>query len=151
MDSRQHERARRRFSVDEKVVIIAEYEQALVSEHGAATLVLRRHGISREAMSNWRKDNDLGLLVPGRKAGRAAMDRKERAEYLRLKKENEALRARLARSESAVEILGKASALLESLSKSAQMDHVQDSAMQEENPEATPPPGQGPQSSAPAP
>ncbi|KUM35770.1 hypothetical protein AR689_17465 [Arthrobacter sp. EpRS71] len=47
------------------------------------------------------------------------MNDRERHELNRLRKENEKLKAKLEKSEAAVDILGKASALLEALARSA--------------------------------
>jgi hypothetical protein len=47
------------------------------------------------------------------------MNDRDRGELDRLRKENDKLRAKLEKSEAAVDILGKASALLEALARSA--------------------------------
>lgn len=106
------------FTLDERIAIIREYELAEFGQRGA---VLRRHGIASSTISKWRKAQREGLLEPSASARvtRTQMNRKERAEYLDLQKENAALKARLAQAESTVEVLGKASALLEALAKSA--------------------------------
>jgi len=49
------------------------------------------------------------------------LTKQERIEFLRLQKENAILKAQLEQSESAVEVLGKASELLSALAKSSQI------------------------------
>ncbi|WP_460437169.1 hypothetical protein [Arthrobacter tecti] len=49
------------------------------------------------------------------------MNKRERADYVRVMRENETLKAKLAQSESAVEVLGKASELLASMAKSSRI------------------------------
>lgn len=60
-------------------------------------------------------------MVQGQSANKYVLSKRERSELNRLQAENEALKARLAQSESAVEVLGKASELLTALAKSSQL------------------------------
>jgi transposase-like protein len=77
-------------------------------------------------MLRWRKQKREGLLEPSEgKETRVALSRAERAAFSHLKSENATLQARLALAESTVDVLGKASALLESLAKSARPQPIQ--------------------------
>lgn len=108
---------RRTFTAEYKLRILEEYENAESPRDRAA--LLRREGIYTSTISEWRRTRDAAPAAipegrPGRPA-RAAAD----AENERLRKENEKLAAELARTKAALEIVGKAHALLELLSESA--------------------------------
>jgi transposase len=109
---------RRTFTAEYKLRILGEYENAESPRDRAA--LLRREGIYTSTISEWRRVRDAAASAaipqssPGRPA-RAAAD----AENERLRKENEKLAAELARTKAALEIVGKAHALLEMLSESA--------------------------------
>jgi hypothetical protein len=84
-------------------------------------------GINPTTARDWQRAREAGLLKPPGSAGRSTgyvkgglMDKRDRAELERLKRENAALKKKLEQSEAAVDVLGKASALLESLARSAQ-------------------------------
>ncbi len=69
-------------------------------------------------MSEWRRARDAGLLAgkaPGASVGRPSV---EQAEIARLTRELEVTRAKLSRTQTALEIMGKARELLEDISKS---------------------------------
>lgn len=73
-------------------------------------------------IAEWRKQRDAGVLegkAPGEKVGKLT---REQAEIARLKKELAQANNRLATTEAALGIMGKAHALLESLSESADTD-----------------------------
>lgn len=111
------EKNSRRFTLNQRIAIIAEYEVAEMGQRGA---VLRRHGITSTTMTRWRKQKREGLLEPSDKTeSRMALSRAERATLVGLRSENAALKAELAQEKGAVEVLGKASALLDALAKSA--------------------------------
>jgi transposase-like protein len=115
----------RRFTLNQRIAIIAEYEVAEMGQRGA---VLRRHEITSPTMTRWRKQKRAGLLEPSDKTeSRMALSRVERAAFIRMQADYAALEARLAQSEGAVEVLGKASALLEALAKSARPAPAEDS------------------------
>lgn len=98
--------------------MLAEYE--LCVELGEKSVFLRRVGVSQSSMSRWAIEKRAGLLIPkDGKQNKYMMSHRDRIEYERVRRENEALKAKLAQSESAVEVLGKASALLEALARSA--------------------------------
>lgn len=106
-----------RFTLNQRIAILDEYE---ATDHGMRGGVLRRYDITAATISRWAKARREGLLLPSeKKESTRALTRSERAELNRLNEENADLKARLAQSESTVEVLGKASALLEALAKSA--------------------------------
>jgi transposase len=109
---------RRAFTAEYKLRVLQEYENAESPRERAA--LLRREGIYTSSISEWRRARDAATRdpVPEAKPGRPARDAAD-AENERLRKENEKLAAELARTKAALEIVGKAHALLELLSESA--------------------------------
>jgi len=70
----------------------------------------------------WRKQRDAGVLAgkrPGERVGRLTA---EQAEIARLTRENARMSKRLHTTEAALDIMGKAHALLETLSERADSD-----------------------------
>ncbi|NKR43376.1 hypothetical protein GS503_21645 [Rhodococcus hoagii] len=113
-------RRRRAFSPTDKLAYLTAYEQAC--EHGDGGAYLRRDGLYSSLISEWRKQRDAGVLdgAPSRpKIGKLTT---EQAEIARLRRELDRTNKRLATTEAALEIMGKAHALLESLSESADTD-----------------------------
>ncbi len=111
---------RRAFSASDKLTHLDAYEQAV--ERGEGGAYLRGEGLYSSLISEWRKQRDAGMLAgkgPGEKVGKLTA---EQAEIARLKRENERLNKRLATTETALDIMGKAHALLESLSERADSD-----------------------------
>ena len=109
---------RRTFTAEYKMRIVAEYEQA--GDPGARGALLRREGLYSSHISEWRRARDKGATEgleekPAGRPGRAAAD----SENERLRAENEKLAIELARTRAALEVVGKAHALLELLSESA--------------------------------
>lgn len=103
---------RRRFTVEQKLRILAEYEAAQTPEARGA--VLRREGIYSSHIALWRQKRDSG--------GKAALDRKrgpkpnpQARELEKLRRENERLLKRTAQLEKIVEVQGKMQALLQEL------------------------------------
>ena len=112
---------RRTFSAAYKARIVREYDQAEgPGERGA---LLRREGLYTSHISQWRSSRDTGAEngLAEKPAGRPARSAAD-AENERLRKENEKLAAELARTKAALEVVGKAHALLELLSESADSD-----------------------------
>jgi transposase len=112
---------RRTFTAAYKARIVREYDQAAgPGERGA---LLRREGLYTSHISQWRNSRDTGAEngLAERPAGRRARSAAD-AENERLRKENEKLAAELARTKAALEVVGKAHALLELLSESADSD-----------------------------
>ena len=107
---------RRTFTAEYKLAVLAEYEAA---EPGAKGALLRREGLYSSHIVEWRRARDVGALnalaAQGRKPTRSA----EAVELERLRRQNERLVAELGRTKAALDIMGKAHALLESLSESA--------------------------------
>ena len=108
---------RRSFTAEYKARILEEYDALAVgsSERGA---LLRREGLYSSHLAEWRKVRDAGghgALAPKAKPRRSA----EQVELEKVRRRNERLEAELARTKLALEITGKAHALLELLSESA--------------------------------
>jgi transposase-like protein len=123
MDS-DHPRAdrprRRVFTTADKLAHLDAYERAV--EQGEGGAYLRREGLYSSLISEWRKQRDGGLLAgkaPGEKVGKLSA---EQAEIARLTRENARLNKRLSTTGAALDIMGKAHALLESLSERADSD-----------------------------
>jgi transposase len=113
-------RRRRAFTASDKLAHLSAYEQAC--EHGEGGAYLRREGLYSSLISEWRKQRDAGVLAgkgPGEKVGRLTA---EQAEIARLRRENARMSKRLATTEAALDIMGKAHAPLESLSERADSD-----------------------------
>jgi len=110
---------RRSFSPEQKLAILAAYDEA--TELGAKGALLRREGIYSSQITEWRKARETGSL-----AGLGAKPRSVRSadakEADRLRKKNERLEAELKKTRTALDIVGKAHALLEMLSESADIE-----------------------------
>jgi transposase len=112
---------RRAFTAAYKARILQEYDQLQTGRERGA--LLRREGLYSSHIDGWRKARDAaaanGLAdKPAGRPGRSA----EAVENERLRKENEKLTAELTRTKAALEVVGKAHALLELLSESADSD-----------------------------
>ena len=80
---------------------------------------LRREGLYSSLITEWRRLRDAGVLE-GESAGQSVgRPSKDQAEIARLRRELETTQQRLGRTEAALEIMGKARALLEDISESA--------------------------------
>lgn len=111
--------ARRRFSNDFKDRIVNEYDNAADSEERGA--LLRREGLYTSHISEWRNQRarrDQPAATSKDRRRRSA----EQAELDRLRAKNAKLEVELRRTKMALEITGKAHALLELLSESADID-----------------------------
>ncbi len=110
---------RRRFSNDFKDRIVDEYDNAESGEARGA--LLRREGLYSSHISEWRNQrahrNEPATTAKDRRRRSA-----EQAELEKLRKKNAKLEAELKRTKMALEITGKAHALLELLSESADID-----------------------------
>jgi transposase-like protein len=106
---------RRTFTAEYKAQMLAEYEAA---DHGERGAILRREGLYSSHITEWRKAAEAGATSA---LGPKARDRRDRNRD----REVEALRARaekaeteLAQTRAALDLVGKAHALLETLSES---------------------------------
>jgi transposase len=109
---------RRSFTPAQKLEHLAEYEAACQSGQGGA--YLRREGLYSSLITEWRRLRDAGMLAgkqPGTKLGRPSA---QQAEIARLRRELARAEAKLATTQTALDIMGKAHALLEQISKSAE-------------------------------
>ena len=111
------ERPRRRaFTAEYKLRFLAEYEAAQPGERGA---LLRREGLYSSHLVEWRRARDAGALAGLSAPPRAGKRSPEQAELERLRRDKAKVEAELARTKAALDIVGKAHALLELLSESA--------------------------------
>ena len=111
---------RRAFSASDKLAHLAAYEDAV--ERGEGGAYLRAEGLYSSLISEWRKQRDAGVLAgkkPGERVGKLTA---EQAEIARLTRELARANKRLATTETALDIMGKAHALLQSLAESADPD-----------------------------
>jgi hypothetical protein len=115
---------RRTFTREHKMRILDEYEGASIPQERNA--LLRREGIYSAYISEWRRERDRAASAPAsdKGPGRPAKSAAD-AENERLRKENERISAKLAKTEAALEIMGKVHALLETLSESADSEKNQ--------------------------
>jgi transposase-like protein len=107
---------RRSFSPAEKLALLAGYETAV--ETGQGNGFLREHGLYSSLISEWRRTRDAGMLAgkpAGAVVGRPSTDQ---AEIARLRRQLDVAQRRLARTETALVIMGKAQQLLEEISES---------------------------------
>jgi len=116
--------SRRAVSPAYKLAMVAAYENAPNGEKGA---LLRREGLYSSHIIEWTRARDAGLLgKPGRVTdsgtsgtGRPKRKNSEQLELEKLRRQNEKLQADLKKTRMALDIMGKAHALLEELSESA--------------------------------
>jgi transposase-like protein len=114
--------SRRVFTAEYKLAIVAEYENAPNGEKGA---VLRREGLYSSHIIEWTRARDAGALtgVTDQQASGARPKKSaEQVELEKLRRQNEKLRSDLMKTRMALDIMGKAHALLEELSESAEND-----------------------------
>ncbi len=112
---------RRIFPPEYKLSILAEYDRC--SDSGDKGALLRREGLYSSIITDWRRQHREGTLVVSE--GRASAGGRQvptRAEVDKLRAENQRLRTKLAKAEAIIEVQGKVQALLEELSKSADID-----------------------------
>ena len=102
---------RRTFTAEYKARIVAEYDAA---EHGERGVILRREGLYSSHITEWRRAAAAGAVGA---LGPKIKDRRDR-EIEQLRARAEKAEAELARTKAALDIVGKAHALLETLSES---------------------------------
>jgi transposase-like protein len=111
------------FSPEYKLAIVTEYENARNGEKGA---ILRREALYSSHVIEWTRARDAGMLTtqpadpaaPPKRAKKTA----EQIELEKLRRRNAKLEADLTKTRLALDIMGKAHALLEELSESADND-----------------------------
>ena len=107
---------RRSFSAEYKLAILDEYERLPEGEKGS---LLRREGLYSSHIVEWRRARDAGALKELTPKVRPAQRSAEQKELDRARRRIDRLEAELAKTKLALEITGKAHALLEMLSESA--------------------------------
>src|SRR5450755_4696564 len=115
-------RRRRAFTAREKLDHLTAYEAACAAGDGGG-VYLREQGVYSSQITEWRKLRDAGVLAgkkPGEKIGRPSA---EQAEVARLTRELDLTRQRLAKTEAALDLVGKAHALLEEFSERADTEN----------------------------
>ena len=111
---------RRRFTADYKLAILAEYDR--LSADGAKGAWLRREGLYTSHLVEWRRAREAGTL---QRTGATPAGPKPAGDVAALAKATrraERAEAELAKTRMALEIMGKAHALLEMLAESADSD-----------------------------
>lgn len=113
---------RRAFTAEYKLAMVAAYDRA--TEAGERGALLRREGLYHSHIIEWRKARDAGTLVARPTAGQPEAKQGnqndppsprrrrrgatgEQAELERLRRQNEKLARDLARTQAALEIMGK--------------------------------------------
>ena len=115
---------RRVFSPEYKLAIVTEYENAPNGEKGA---ILRREGLYSSHVIEWTRARNAGALTTSGPADSITPSRRpkksaEQIELEILRRRNAQLEADLTKTRLALDIMGKAHALLEELSESADND-----------------------------
>lgn len=118
-------RRRRAFTAREKLDHLTAYEAACAAGDGGGGGggYLREQGVYSSQITEWRKLRDAGVLAgkrPGEKIGRPSADQ---VEIARLTRELDLTRRRLAKTEAALDLVGKAHALLEEFSERADTEN----------------------------
>jgi transposase len=113
---------RRRFTAEYKLAILADYDR--LEANGEKGALLRREGLHTSHLAEWRRAREAGTLHgPGQAQG--ASGSRASGDAAALTKANSKvarLEAELAKNRLALEIMGKAHALLEMLAESADPD-----------------------------
>ncbi|MGH3469754.1 MAG: hypothetical protein ACRDQF_18690 [Thermocrispum sp.] len=111
------------FSPEYKLGMVAEYENAANGEKGA---VLRREGLYSSHIIEWARARDAGALTgdsaesttPAKRVKKTA----DQLEVEKLRRQNVKLTSDLKKTRMALDIMGKAHALLAEVSESAEND-----------------------------
>lgn len=106
---------RRTFTAEYKAAVLAEYDAADRAERGA---ILRREGLYTSHIAEWRKAAEAGATSA---LGPKTRDRRDR-EIAELRARAEKAEAELAKTQAALDLVGKAHALLETLSQTTDTD-----------------------------
>ena len=111
---------RRTFTAEFKARILDEYDAA--PDAAARGAILRRERLYGSHILDWRKARDAGAaagLTDRRQSAERTRKNTETAELTRLRRQNSRLENELAKTRTALDIMGKAHALLELLAESA--------------------------------
>lgn len=111
---------RRTIALAQKLAYLQGYENAIQSGEGRG--YLRANALYSSQIVEWRRLRDAGILdgnTPSNSTKSVGKLSKEQAEIDRLKKQLAASEQKLATTQTALDIMGKAHALLEQISKSA--------------------------------
>lgn len=106
---------RRTFTAQYKAQIVAEYDAA---DHGERGAILRREGLYSSHITEWRKAAAAGAVTALSSKTKDRRDRQCDREIEQLRARAEKAESELARTRAALDIVGKAHALLETLSES---------------------------------
>ena len=116
---------RRAFTLEYKLAMVAEYENA---PNGQKGVILRREGLYSSHIIEWARARDAGALAgDSAESARPAKRGKKTAEQVELEKlrrHNDKLAADLKKTRMALDIMGKAHALLAELSESAENEQL---------------------------
>ncbi|SNV12306.1 Uncharacterised protein [Rhodococcus rhodochrous] len=111
----------RAFSMAYKIEFLRRWDTCV--ERGAKTRLLRENNLAQGTVRRWLQARDEGHLqksmVEAADKARDRLDSRDRAELAELRRENERLRDKVAQSDAAVEILGKAFELLQGIHKTS--------------------------------
>lgn len=121
------------FTAEQKWVLLLEYDQCL--DRGSKSAFCRRIGLNPSTPREWLRLRSTGELrdpatVEDMKKPQRHLGWEERQELERLRRDNTLLERQLEQSEAAVDVLGKAAALLEALAKSAEPQEIMTSPPQ---------------------
>jgi len=105
------------FSAEYKARILSEYDA--VEEPGGKGALLRREGLYSSHLVEWRRARDAGALQALSPAGRPGKRTPEQTRIAALTARAECAERELAKTRAALDVVGKAHALLELLSESA--------------------------------
>jgi len=110
---------RRRFTAEYKLAVLAEYDAAAGGMKGS---ILRREGLYSSHLTEWRKARDAGAMTGLETRVKGSKRHPAEIELDRERRRRERAETELARSRAALDLMGKAHALLELLSESADLD-----------------------------
>lgn len=116
MSPRSDRPRHRSFTAQYKLDMLTEYDAADAAGRG---VLLRREGLYSSHLSEWRKARDSGALGGLAPAARPSKTSAEQRELAKATARAERAERELAKTKAALEIVGKAHALLEMLSESA--------------------------------
>lgn len=105
--------ARRRYSAEYKLKILAQYDNCQNS--GEVGALLRREGLYSSHLTKWRRqraDGQLAALAPQKRGRKHQVANPLAAEVARLQRENERLTKKLHQAETIIEVQKKISQLL---------------------------------------